>query len=332
MMPPLCTPAALVLALLPLVASQQQHPSFSAFVAAHSKVYADSAEALQREAIFLNNDSLIKEHNAGNHSYSLAHNQFSDLTWDEWREIYTIADLSRSRPKSTSRKPADLPWATPPKSMDWRTENAVSPVKDQGQCGSCWSFSSTGAIEGVTAIASGSPAPSLSEQQLIDCESSNKGCKGGLQPNSFSFVAKNGGITTEDAYPYIQDIDDTAHKCASSGGAVTIRSYEELDEGDESGLLSAVGLLNPVAIDIDSGGDGNFMFYESGVFSSRKCSSVNTDHAVLAVGYGTDAASGMDYWLVKNSWSAEWGLGGYFMIERGKNMCGVAAYCSYPVV
>jgi len=222
-------------------------------------------------------------------------------------------------------------------SVDWVSAGAVTPVKDQGQCGSCWSFSTTGALEGAYYTTYGS-LPSFSEQQLVDCDNrqhggKDMGCNGGLMDNAFTWIKKNGGLCTEVSYPYVSGTTKTAGTCQSTCSAVknsAVVSYTDVPIKSDSAMMQAL-TLQPVSVAIEADQKA-FQLYKSGVFTGD-CG-VNLDHGVLVVGYGT--MSGTDYYRIKNSWGTTWGDAGYIYIGRGsqfndgQGQCGVLLSASYP--
>ncbi|KAE8573119.1 procathepsin L [Halyomorpha halys] len=217
-----------------------------------------------------------------------------------------------------------------PISVDWRPKGAVTGVKDQLQCGSCWAFSSTGSIEGQHFLKTGKLV-SLSEQNLMDCSTAegNESCHGGRSDYAFKYVMKNKGIDTEATYPYTAQ-DSTTCKFRKADIGATITGYKKIQKDSESALQSAVANVGPVSVAIDAS-DEYFHFYDSGVYYREDCSTRLLDHAVLVVGYGTE--NGKDYWLVKNSWGKNWGIDGYVKMSRNKNNnCGIATEARYPLV
>jgi C1A family cysteine protease len=211
--------------------------------------------------------------------------------------------------------------------VDWRQKNAVTPVKNQQQCGSCWAFSTTGSVEGAHAIKTGNLV-SLSEQQLVDCSGAqgNQGCNGGLMDQAFQYIISNNGITTESSYPYTAQ-QGTCQTNVTS--AATISSFVDVTANSETSLMQAIN-VGPVSIAIEAD-QPCFQFYSGGILSDPSCGT-QLDHGVLLVGYGTDSSTNTPYWIVKNSWGASWGESGYIRLIRNQNECGVAAEASYPVV
>jgi len=287
---------------------------------------------------FANNDDIIEAHNAGNHTFTLGHNQFSHMSLDEWR-AYVKLGLSRPEPlegpSSIHEAPADV--SALPASIDWSTKGGVTPVKDQGQCGSCWSFSTTGALEGAYFNKYGS-LKSFSEQNLVDCDTLSNGgrdhgCNGGLMDNAFSWVKKNGGLAYESDYVYVSGTTKTAGTCVQTkypkDTKVTPTGYTDVTKNSDNALMSALA-KQPVSVAIEAD-QSAFQLYKSGVFTAA-CGT-NLDHGVLAVGYGT--LNGVDYYKVKNSWGASWGQNGYILLQRGvsqkEGQCGIlSGPPSYP--
>jgi len=318
-----------VSALLLVGASADIQQEWNNFKMTYGKVYNGVDEEEKRFAVFKDNYDFIVKTNAQNLTYKVGVNLFSDLTGDEVAASYT------------GLKPKAM-WANLPHlgtmqysgkaladSVDWTTKGAVTPVKNQGQCGSCWAFSTTGALEGAWQLA-GNTLTSLSEQQFVDCDKVDDGCNGGLMDNGFKFAETN-AICTEDSYPY-KGVDGT---CAASSCTVGIASgdvtgFKDVAANDEQALMEAV-TQQPVSIAIEADKSA-FQSYTSGILSSTCGTSL--DHGVLLVGYGTD--SGQDYWKVKNSWGTSYGEDGYVRLLRGKGGAGECGLLSgppsYPVV
>jgi C1A family cysteine protease len=301
---------------------------FVEYMNEYSKTYSHD-DFFSRFKIFKANVDHINDVNSQELSYKLGINQFTDLTPEEWQATYLTGynhverDYARSQNAPSSN--GLLGRTQLAEELDWVAKGAVTPVKNQGSCGSCWAFSTTGALEGALQIATGNLI-SLSEQQLVDCAGSfgNYGCNGGLMDYGFEYVIKN-GLTTESAYPYTAR--DGSCKSGQSS-SVSISSYSDVSRGDENALMAAAN-IGPVSVAIEAD-KMVFQSYSSGVLDSWFCGK-QLDHGVLLVGYGNDAASGKDYWKVKNSWGASWGEEGFIRMVRGKNMCGIASQPSYPV-
>lgn len=299
---------------------------FAEFALRYGKRYDSVRQLVHRFNAFVKNVELIESRNSMKLPYTLAINEFTDITWEEFRGQHLGAAQNCSATNGNHK----LTDAQLPAKKDWREEGIVSPVKNQAHCGSCWTFSTTGALEAAYTQATGKSV-SLSEQQLVDCAGAfnNFGCSGGLPSQAFEYVKYNGGLDTEEAYPYTAK--DGACKYDVNNVGVKVADSVNISLGAEDELKSAVGLVRPVSVAFQV--IQEFRFYKDGVFTSTSCGQgpMDVNHAVLAVGYGV-SAEGTPYWLIKNSWGKSWGDEGYFRMELGKNMCGVATCASYPVV
>jgi cathepsin L len=317
------------------------HPrwfEFLNFIERFDKRYADG-EYFKRFNNFLYSLSKI-ENNP--YTFELSINQFADMDELEFNTFIrngfsnagsSTMHLRSSKTTSCSAFKSNFEASTLnsslPVSFDWREHNAVTPLKDQGQCGSCWSFSATGAMEGAWAIKTGKLV-SLSEQQLIDCSTDydNSGCNGGLMDNAFGYAIDN-GMCAEDEVPYEAKEGTCNNKC---GKMAHFTSCVDVTANNQVHLKEAVS-RGPVSIAIEAD-TRVFQFYSSGIIDNVACGTT-LDHGVLLVGYGTD--NGKDYWLVKNSWGASWGDKGYIKIARSNSendagICGIAMSASYIVV
>uniref|UniRef100_A0A1B6CPV5 Cathepsin L n=1 Tax=Clastoptera arizonana TaxID=38151 RepID=A0A1B6CPV5_9HEMI len=312
---------------------------WSTFKLQHSKSYDSEMEDKFRLKIFMDNRNKIAKHNAKYEkklvSYSLKINHFGDMLHHEF--ISTMNGFNRSKNAVSNSIPDIKPsyFIEPANvevksSVDWRENGAVTEIKDQGKCGSCWAFSTTGALEGQH-YRKTKKLVSLSEQNLIDCSTKygNNGCEGGLMDNAFRYIKDNHGIDTESTYPY-EGMDDTCRYQPSMSGA-TDTGFVDIPSGNERKLKAAVASVGPISVAIDASNE-SFQFYNEGVYYEENCSSENLDHGVLVVGYGT-TVDGDDYWIVKNSWGEKWGDKGYIKMARNRdNNCGIATSASYPLV
>jgi len=277
-------------------------------------------EVFTRFENFKENYAKIQAHNSQEGvSYTMALNEFADMTADEFKSMYYGLNSSSN---SFGDKFVAPDGYTPQASVDWRTKGVVTPVKDQGQCGSCWAFSTTGAVESAVAIKTGT-LTSLSEQQLVDCagSSGNQGCNGGLMDDAFQWIISQGGLCTEEDYPYTARNGLCQKTCSKVS---TISSYKDVGESEDN--LAAAVDIGPVSIAIEAD-QSSFQFYSGGILTAA-CGR-RLDHGVLAVGYGTEGST--DYWIVKNSWGTRWGEEGYVRLLRGADECGIHDAASYPI-
>jgi cathepsin L len=317
--------AAFTLYSLQPTSSVENH-SFDLWKLKFGKKYNEKEESY-RLGVWLKNFAYVESHNkrfeAGLETYNLEMNEFADMESAEFGAKYLISFPTDSVTSKCTG--AQAPTANLPDSADW-TDTAVTPIKNQGQCGSCWAFSTTGSLEGVYNITQKTQI-SFSEQQLVDCSHSygNNGCNGGLMNLSFFYV-KDNGITLESKYPY-KGTGGTCHYSASDS-VWTISDCTEVTVDKELALIAAIA-KNPVSVAIQAN-HLSFQLYKSGVYSGN-CGT-NLDHGVLAVGYGT--ANGKNHYKVKNSWGSSWGDKGFIFIERngdGKGKCGIQMAASYPI-
>lgn len=317
---------AVSLALLGLVAAFDRQDEWEEWKKLYSKSYSADDEFYRRN-VWWSNLKFVEEHDAETKGYQVAMNQFGDLDPKEFAEIY---NGYRSKPVRHGDKfISTVPLSALPTTVDWRTKGYVTPIKNQGQCGSCWAFSATGSLEGQHFNVTGKLV-SLSEQNLVDCSGAegNHGCDGGLPDQAFQYVIKNGGIDTEATYPYQAHDENCRYTSANIGS--TCKSYVDIPSKSESDLQAASATIGPISVGIDAS-HLSFQLYHSGVYHSYICSQTSLDHGVLVVGYGV--YEGKDYWLVKNSWGTNWGMDGYIMMSRNRdNNCGIATEASYPVV
>ncbi|PWZ41716.1 Senescence-specific cysteine protease SAG39 [Zea mays] len=325
---------------------------FQRWKAAYNKSYATVAEERRRFRVCARNMAYIEATNAeaeaAGLTYELGETAYTDLTNQEFMAMYTApapAQLPADESVITTRAgPVDAVGGAPgqlpvyvnlstsaPASVDWRASGAVTPVKNQGRCGSCWAFSTVAVVEGIYQIRTGKLV-SLSEQELVDCDTLDDGCDGGISYRALRWIASNGGITTETDYPYT-GTTDACNRAKLSHNAVSIAGLRRVATRSEASLANAVA-GQPVAVSIEAGGD-NFQHYKKGVYNGP-CGT-NLNHGVTVVGYGQEAAGGDRYWIVKNSWGQGWGDDGYIRMKKdvaGKpeGLCGIAIRPSYPLM
>jgi len=307
------------------------YPTFQQWALTNGRVYQPT-ERDYRESVYYANVAKIDAHNEGNFSWTMDVNQFADLTAEEFKSTVVSGSFRRGEQRNTTVGVRGL-WsrADLPASVNWTAKGAVTPVKNQEQCGSCWAFSTTGSVESAWFLAKGT-LPSVSEQQLVDCSTAegNQGCNGGLMDYAFEYIIKNKGITTEAAYPYTAT---GPNACAAAGKpvAATLSGYKDVPVNSETALETAIA-QQPVSVAVEAD-QSVFQFYSGGVMDSA-CGT-QLDHGVLAVGYGV--LGGKEYYLVKNSWGASWGANGYILLGRGAKFnpagqCGIQQAGSYPIV
>jgi len=295
--------------------------AFFRFIAEHNRQYSTHGEYRHRLHHFSEYMKFVEEHNSQNgNTWTVGINQFSDYTPEERSAMNTYQ--ADKKPKNPVE---ELNTTNLADSVDWRSKGAVTPVKNQAQCGSCWAFSSTGSMEGAHFLASGSLV-SLSEEQLVQCSTVNSGCNGGLMDYAFEYAEKT-PMVTEDAYPYTSGTGrtGTCSKSMEEGGSVSVTAYHDVTADRSGAALKAAVAKQPVSVAIEADKMA-FQGYTGGVITGSACGT-RLDHGVLAVGYGTE--DGEDYFLVKNSWGSSWGESGYVKIGQA-NVCGITQQPSYP--
>lgn len=305
--------------------------TFSEFVTRHEKQYAGHDETESRLDIYRQNMRFIHSKNRQGLTYTLATNHLADFSGSELKSLR--GRIHDSSLKSNGGKPHIYSAGhirDAPESLDWRMYGAVTPVKDQSVCGSCWSFGSVGSLEGTLFLHTGNLVR-LSQQALMDCSwgFGNNGCDGGEDFRVYQWMMKHGGIPTEDSYgPYLGQ-DSYCHVNQSTMG-LKIKGWVNVTSGDVEGLKVAIAWKGPVSVAIDAS-HKSLSFYSNGVYYEPDCNNDidGLDHAVLAVGYGE--ILGEKYWLVKNSWSTYWGNDGYVLMAQKENNCGVATAATYVV-
>ncbi|XP_073848117.1 procathepsin L-like [Musca autumnalis] len=308
---------------------------FSEFATKTGRKYANAAEKSLHEGLFKDRLNLVDKQNklfeAGKSSFKTGINAFADFTHEEFVSKLTgnrKSSKGENAAKRHRQKAAPPAGAKVPDSFDWREKGGVTPVKFQGECGSCWSFATTGAIEGHYFRKTGKLVE-LSEQNLIDCGKEDMGlagCDGGFQEYAFEFITTQQGVAKGASYPYVDKKDTCRYKTDLKGAEIS--GFAKIEPKDEVTMKKVIATLGPLACSVN--GLESLLLYESGIYSDEECNKGEVNHSVLVVGYGSE--NGQDYWIVKNSWDKVWGEEGYFRLPRGNNFCGIALECSYPIV
>lgn len=305
-------------------------PSFDEWRVMFNKEYSNE-DYEYRSAVYAETISQIQETNAQNLSWTAGVNEYSDLTWAEFERRF-LGGVDPQKCSATAKygKPVPTDGKPLPATVDWVAAGKVTAVKNQGSCGSCWAFSTTGAVESAWAIA-GKPLGMLAEQQLVDCAGGfkNNGCRGGLPSQAFQYLMWAGG--QQDGASYKYTAKDGKCQFKKDKVVAVLKDEHNVTAKDESDTGMPAGIAKqPVSVCYQVASD--FRNYKSGVYDSKVCKNgpMDVNHAVLATGYGEEG--GKPYYNCKNSWGTSFGIKGYFKILRGKNMCGIAVCSSYPIV
>ncbi|EGC34558.1 hypothetical protein DICPUDRAFT_153222 [Dictyostelium purpureum] len=303
----------------------QYQSSFVQWMKSHGKAYSHD-EFARKYRTFQDNMDYVHQWNSKNSETVLGLNNFADMNNVEYRNTLLGASIE----VEPFRTPRTFSRIQLPTSVDWREKGAVHDIKDQGHCGSCYSFSAIGAAESAYYIANGEML-TLSEQNILDCSRSygNEGCNGGYMLESFQFLLDQGGAVSEASYPYEAKDASCRFDSVKTPIVATFNGTVEIRRGDEGDLQQAIATHGPVAVAIDAG-HISFQLYKTGVYYEPYCSSYSLSHAVLAVGYDTDSVTGKDYWIVANSWGLKWGDSGFIKMARNRgNHCGISTMSSY---
>ena len=321
---------------------------FEEWAQTHSIDISDSSKHTRIYSNWLSNDKYIESTNAMNLTYSLGHNSFSGYSSEEFSELmgFNYNSVRSSDLEGLVQEHIKESLSELPTSIDWREKGVVNPVQDQGQCGSCWAFSTIQAVESATAIKYGS-LPKLSEQELVDCDTlknggRDHGCNGGLMDNAFNWIGKSDGVCDESSYPYTSGVSKKSGTCTmkscSNIDNTDVDNHVDIQVNSDNAMMTALS-LQPVSVAIEAD-QKTFQLYSSGVFVGECGTSL--DHGVGLVGYGT--MGGVDYYILRNSWGSTWGDGGYMYLGRGNDpatgkpfnggagQCGVLGQASYPLV
>jgi C1A family cysteine protease len=311
---------------------------FESWKLEHGKTYATAEENTKRFEIFSANSKIIEQHNSEGHSWTMGFTKFADLTPKEFEALQTLWPSELGKTKSAATLRHKRTGLDIPTSVDWRNNGIVVPIKDQGNCGSCWAFSTVVSYEGQVALKTGN-LTSFSEQNLVDCvkgqtisgssQTCCSGCEGGLMDYAFQYMMdkQQGNDATEQRYPYTAT-DGTCSFNIKNTAYVPVTSYTDIESGNEEDLKDATANVGPISIAVDA--NSGWQSYTGGIFKPSFCNPNHLNHGVAIVGYGTE--NGQEYWIIRNSWGESWGEGGYIRIAYGSNICGLANEACYPTV
>ena len=307
--------------------------NFQKFITKYKKNYKSVNEFLARYEVFKRN--VHASLSAPKASFTTGITKFSDMTQQEFAKTYL--NLNYDALAVVNFEPATVKTTNAaPTSYDWRNQGRVSPIKDQASCGSCWAFATVANLEGLYYAKKG-VMKTFSEQMLVDCDTQDSGCNGGLMQYAFNWLKSNGGIMYDTDYPYV-GVEQTCKSDKTKYADFKVTGYKKLGSTwstwscvDEDEIKEFLYETGPLAVALNA---DYLSSYTGGIvdYTSSKCPYSGINHAVTMVGYGTDSSSSMDYWIVKNSWGKDWGESGYFRIRRGNGTCGINCYITTATV
>jgi len=318
----------LVLLAITLVASVSDE-EFKEYLHKYGKHYDSRREWNHRKSIYEKNKmkSMMKTKKAEQEGKSVRFgiNQFTDITEAEFRKTYL--NYKRHHLNAPTLRVTEAEVKALPTSWDWRTKGGVTPVKDQGQCGSCWAFSATEGVESAWTLA-GNKMVTLSVQQVVSCDTNDDGCGGGDLPTAFQYI-QGAGLELDSFYPYSSE-SGSSGSCLFNASHVVAHisgfQYATQNQSEPAMQVAMVG-HTPLSVCVDA---SNWSDYTSGVMNAAACGT-ELDHCVQAVGYSS-MSNGTAYWIVRNSWNTDWGIDGYIYLELGQNVCGIAEEATYVTI
>lgn len=324
-----------------LLSKHSEYPTFLAHTYKYNKQYQNSTEHFYRFQIYLDNLKFIEKHNSDKtQTYTVEMNEFGDMTTEEFIEQYSNLNIQIDSESEQHINPtlftnysnSQIDFRQNGDAVNWvgDVRKPIRPIQDQKTCGGCWAFSTIGAIESINTIKCGK-TDKLSEQQLVDCVTTNYGCNGGNMVNAYNYVI-GAGVNFASDYPYVAMRQTCKYSTIKSQAHIS--GFKAIPSGDENTLVQQI-YQQPISVAIDATGTG-FQLYQSGIYRPTTCSSKNLSHAVLLVGYGVEG--GIIYYRLRNSWGTQWGEPavsggerGYMRIGKGVNVCGIATMASYPI-
>jgi cathepsin F/cysteine peptidase B len=311
------------LALASAVSLQDAQREFIKFQRKYNKVY-DANEFQTRFNTFRRNMAIAEEHQNKNPKATFGVTKFMDLSEEEFAKYYLMPKnftSFRRGPRAPTKTDFSQKWTSKehplgadPNNWDWFTQGVCTPVYNQGQCGSCWAFSATETIESYYAIA-GNTLTQLSMEQIVDCDTSDYGCNGGIPDNAYQYVENAGGLDSLSSYPYSAGGGQSGSCNPNSNYVATVSSFQNVN--GEQGLYQQASTAGPVSVCVDA---SSWQTYQGGVLTS--CTN-NIDHCVQLTGYGNAGGGLSGYWIVRNSWGTDWGQSGFIWVQQGSDLCGI---------